>query len=1565
MFHRRPFLRTLNWVRVLITLLAGLTAASRAATLPPGFVESEIGSNWNNPVGVAFGKNSAGTKDRAYVWERYGNVWIVEDGVKLGSPLLNLSEEVADYGDYGLLGFALDPDFAQNGYLYALYVVDRHHLLYYGTAQYNAATNTRNQATIGRLTRYTCRRSDDFRSVDPASRLVLIGETISSGIPILHASHGVGSLVFGTDGTLLLTCGDGASYQSMDNGGGAGGSLANQGLADGIITPAENIGAFRSQLLESLNGKVLRINPANGDGIPSNPYYDASNPRSPQSRIWARGLRNPCRFALKPGTGAHDPAAANPGTLFIGDVGWKDIEDMQVADGPGLNFGWPLYEGFTQQSEYWPRRPAGMDASDQRRPAMDWNHGSSKARVLSGTTVYTLGNSGIPVAGQGFAGNSACGSAWYTGSDFPPEWRNIYFQADFGGQWIRAFNMDGANQVTQARSFGSGESFVFLTTHPESGGLYYCSVQNGSRAGTVKRISYAPGGNRPPVAAASVDRQYGTSPLTVQFSSALSSDPENTALTYAWAFGDGTTSTEANPVKTYTASSAQRFDALLTVRDAGGATASSAVVITVNNTPPVVQITSPSPGSRYPLDQGMITYNLTAAAADAEHGLATLTHSWQVSLVHDNHEHIEAAISASTGIMTVSPLGNDPDATYYYRIILRVTDPLGLTTVTERLFMPETGNAAVVINPDFFTVTSGGGAMLDVLVNDHGAVTDASLSTLQIVSAPTLGSAVPDPVTGRIRYLHNAAAGGTVDTFTYRISTKAGNVSAVGTVSVNIAPAVANNNPVALSDLATVARGQSVSVALTANDTDPGGALAPASIVILAKPTAGSVSLNPATGTVVYRHNNSAQDADLFTYSIADAAGLRSNPASVQISVSSANGAPVVNNPGSQTSARGTTVNLQITGSDPNGQALTWSASGLPQGLSIQASTGIVSGTIATAAASGLVTVSASDGALAGSVSFNWTITAPPTGNGLLGEYFDGLTPGVNPPLLVRTDSAINFDWSGGSPGPSVPVDNFSARWSGELIPLYTESYNFSLPVDNGVRVWIDNVLVLDKWNPVGTGGYHNFSAALTAGRRTPFKVEYYEQWGGAGIVLYWFSARQAWEVVPAAAFVPAGSGDTSAPSASISGPSGAVSGAFTVSVTFSETVTGLTAGDFTVVNGTASQLDATGGAWTLTVNPAAAGTVSVSLPAGRCFDSGGNGNTASNTFAVTYTAPANRAPVVTAPGNQSSLLGAIVSLQMQGSDPDNQALTWSATGLPTGLAMNTGTGLIGGTVSLSAAATYSVTVTARDPLNAAASTTFTWATTAAAGTGLRGEYYAGLSPGSATPLLTRTDAGINFDWAGGSPGGTVPEDQFSVRWTADIIPEFTESYTFTIAADNGYRLWINNAQIIDNWLPIGAGGWRSASVNLTAGQRASVRLEYYEEWGGAGIILYWNSLRTPWEVIPATKFIPPGGNPANAGTLMPALSRDYTIAWDPAGAALVRFTRPLTLGGAYTLLESSADLRSWQPVDFPAIISRSLSGTEEISVRVLDAPHIHEDGSVHVHGTGPPARYFRLRLAD
>src|SRR5204863_8579132 len=86
------------------------------------------------------------------------------------------------------------------------------------------------------------------------------------------------------------------------------------------------------------------------------------NPRAPKSRVWALGLRNPYRMTVRPGTGSHDPADANPGVIVLSDVGYETWESVHVITGPGQNCGWPLYEGLTPTPNYQAVDTLNLDA---------------------------------------------------------------------------------------------------------------------------------------------------------------------------------------------------------------------------------------------------------------------------------------------------------------------------------------------------------------------------------------------------------------------------------------------------------------------------------------------------------------------------------------------------------------------------------------------------------------------------------------------------------------------------------------------------------------------------------------------------------------------------------------------------------------------------------------------------------------------------------------------------------------------------------------------------------------------------------------------------------------------------------------------------------------------------------------------------------------------------------------------------------------------------------------------------------------------------------------------------
>ena len=831
----RSGMRCWAWILVFAVVLG--VSADVAVAQPSGFVDELVSGGWNNATGLTFTADGD-----MIVWEKAGRLWLVEDGEVHDPPLLDISDEVGDWRDYGLLGVALHPAYLDNGYIYLLYVVDRHHLLNAGTPSYDPDADDYFSATIGRVTRYTADLTDDLHSVVPGSRLVLIGDDITNGIPIVHQSHGVGSILFGEDGTLLISTGDAASYSAVDTGGSTGGSYAVTAVADGILTDKENVGSYRSQLIDSHCGKILRIDPATGEGLPSNPFYDAAAPSAPRSRVWALGFRNPCRMSMRPESGDHDPTLGEPGVLYVGDVGWDGWEELDVVTAAGQNFGWPVFEGmgvhFGYQSQEVPNLdavnpeydggacdiehfyfrdliqqdtlaadpefenpcddtisvPATIPTFLHTRPAIDWGHGSGPSRTatFSGDTATAtrLDAVGSPVPGPNFGGNCAMGGVWYTGTDYPEAYRDRYFIGDFTEEWIRVFEFDAANQPVSAANFATGiGSFVAMAADPVSDDLFY--IRYGSE---VRRIRYAPGGNLAPVALVDAEISYGATPLTVHFHGDASTDPNGDALTYLWDFGDGSpTSAEINPEHTFTAPAGvpTQYDVTLTVSDPEGLTGSATWVVSLENTPPAVAITSPVDYSVYSMTEESVI-DLTADVTDAEHSGAELTCEWQTFLHHNSHNHPEPIDTACTTTATISPAGCDGQ-TYYYRVRLTVTDAAGLSASDEVRIYPDCAtNEIPLAVDDTVALPQGFEAAIDVLANDRDLYGAVVPSTVSLVTPPTTGSVDFDPETGVATYTHDGSTS-TADSFTYTVEDNVGALSNVATVTVsafNIAPVV-------------------------------------------------------------------------------------------------------------------------------------------------------------------------------------------------------------------------------------------------------------------------------------------------------------------------------------------------------------------------------------------------------------------------------------------------------------------------------------------------------------------------------------------------------------------------------------------------------------------------------------------------------------------------------------------------------------------------------------------------------------------------------------------------------
>ena len=325
-------------------ILQPQTVEAQTTGLPSNFTQDVLAQGLLTPTNLAFLPDG-----RILVTEKKGVVRVWKNGAILPTPLIDLTDRVNDYFDHGLLGIAVDPNFASNGYVYFLYTFEND-------------INQYSSSKTGRLARYTV--SGDTAS--KASEFVVLGhwvgpscESFPAGfdcIPSDNLSHSVGDIKFAPDGSMFVTSGDGASFS--------------------VVDPL----ALRAQNLDSLGGKIMHID-ANGNGFSTNPFYNG-DATSNRSKIWDYGLRNPYRFGLKPTTN----------TPYIGQVGWNAWEDIYVGK-PGKNFGWPCYEGNFSQDGYaaYPTCTALYSAGTRTAPLLSYSHYAGSTAVTGGF-FYTGSN---------------------------------------------------------------------------------------------------------------------------------------------------------------------------------------------------------------------------------------------------------------------------------------------------------------------------------------------------------------------------------------------------------------------------------------------------------------------------------------------------------------------------------------------------------------------------------------------------------------------------------------------------------------------------------------------------------------------------------------------------------------------------------------------------------------------------------------------------------------------------------------------------------------------------------------------------------------------------------------------------------------------------------------------------------------------------------------------------------------------------------------------------------------------------------------------------------------------
>ncbi|GKS56846.1 hypothetical protein YTPLAS18_03730 [Nitrospira sp.] len=141
-----------------------------------------------------------------------------------------------------------------------------------------------------------------------------------------------------------------------------------------------------------------------------------------------------------------------------------------------------------------------------------------------------------------------------------------------------------------------------------------------------------------------------------------------------------------------------------------------------------------------------------------------------------------------------------------------------------------------------------------------------------------------------------------------------------------------------------------------------------------------------------------------------------------------------------------------------------------------------------------------------------------------------------------------------------------------------------------------------------------------------------------------------------------------------------------------------------------------------------------------------------------------------------------------------------------------------------------------------------------ARGTGLYGEYFNTIN--FKDRKATRTDATINFDFGTGSPISGVGNDNFSIRWTGWVQPKASGSYSFHTISDDGVRLWVDGKLIIDQWHDQGATE-HTGTIQLQAGKKYDIKLEYFEHGGVASVKLFWSAPGVAKEIVPSSHLYP------------------------------------------------------------------------------------------------------------
>ncbi|MEI8213046.1 MAG: PQQ-dependent sugar dehydrogenase [Planctomycetota bacterium] len=485
----------------------------------------------------------------------------------------------------GLIGLALDPNFATNRWMY----------LQYSPPDYSGQHISRFQV-----------RTDGSVDLESESLLMKYEEQRQ------ECCHHAGSMEFGPDGCLYIGTGDNTNPFGDSQGFAPIDEREDRGAFNGLRTAGNS---------NSYNGKVLRIRPLPNGGyeIPEGNLFprDGSIGRP---EIYVMGCRNPWRLNVDQQTGFLYWGDVGPDAGGDGSRGPRGYDEVNQARHSG-NFGWPLFIGNNR-----PYLRVNFDngnigdAFDPSKPInfSRFNSGVKELPPAQGAFIYYPAGESAEFPAVGTGGRTACaGPVYYhqanlqSPTKLPAFFDRTLFIYEWSRNWIVAVHLNEDSSIRSMERFMPEETFVRpIDLQFDSHGSLYV-IEYGETWGVnpdakLVRVDYL-SGNRPPTARIAMQGGAGKEPLHVHFSGAESFDRDGDTLQYAWRSVNSSDSTQAvsigkTPEVEWTFTQPGIYNLELEVRDKHGAIDRAVVPVVVGNTIPKIYFASPKDGDFY--DEG-------------------------------------------------------------------------------------------------------------------------------------------------------------------------------------------------------------------------------------------------------------------------------------------------------------------------------------------------------------------------------------------------------------------------------------------------------------------------------------------------------------------------------------------------------------------------------------------------------------------------------------------------------------------------------------------------------------------------------------------------------------------------------------------------------------------------------------------------------------------------------------------------------------------------------------------------------------------------------------------------